>query len=81
MPAGLLQLDPCIPVVGPLGKGQAMGWIDYGAEGELLWIVGDDATGQIWLLPTKDVRLQANLSMGRHRPEKPVALTDIENRR
>jgi hypothetical protein len=34
--SAMFQLNPSIPVVTPDGKGEAMGWIDYGKEDNLL---------------------------------------------
>jgi hypothetical protein len=34
----MFQLNPSIPVVTADGKGEAIGWIDYGKDDELLWI-------------------------------------------
>jgi len=43
----LLQLDPSIPVhVIGKGNGEAVGWIDYGKEDNLIWIVAINDTGE-----------------------------------
>lgn len=43
----------------------AIAVIDYGAEFDLLWVVGMDDGGEIWCVPNPQVRLKANWSMGR----------------
>lgn len=62
----MLQLNPTIPifVVSKNKKGYALGWIDYSSEHDLLWICGLDS-GECWIVPNKDVRLQDNWSLGR----------------
>ncbi len=52
------------------GRGQAVGWIDYGPEHDLLWIVFMDASRECWQVPTPEIRAQVNWSMGR-RGEAP----------
>ena len=43
------QLNPTIPVVTPRGKGNAVGWIDYGMEDDLYWIVFQADTCECWV--------------------------------
>lgn len=64
----ILQLNPCIPVyvVSKQATGQAIGWLDYSAEHDLYWLVGLDSGGEIWILPNSDIRLQKNITLGRH---------------
>jgi hypothetical protein len=63
----MLQLDPPIPIhVLEKGRGQAIGWIDYGKEDHLIWIVALDENGQVWLAPNPEVRFLNNYSMGRN---------------
>ena len=62
----ILQLSPPIPLTTPKGPGQAWILIDYSQEHNLLWVVADDATGEIWAWPNKDVRAQQNLSIERN---------------
>lgn len=65
------QLDPPLPLhVVDRGAGMAIAVIDYGAEFDLLWVVGMDDGGEVWCVPNPQVRLQANWSMGR-RKETP----------
>ena len=65
-----IQLDPTIPLLTPKGSGSAIFMIDYGPEHHLLWVVIDDATGEIWSWPNPQVRGERNISMGR--PNKPT---------
>lgn len=67
----ILQLNPMIPVNvlegkgWPLGLGQALALLDYSSEHNTLWLVGYDKTGELWWIPQKYVRLQANMSLER----------------
>lgn len=62
----LLQLNPSIPVyVKDKGNGEAVGWIDYGKEDHLLWLVALDSDGSVWAVPNPDIRLLNNYSIGR----------------
>jgi hypothetical protein len=73
----LLQLQPTIPVECSKGKGQALGWIDYGSEHDIIWIVCLDDTGQCWCERNKFVRVQNNYTMGRNViTEKPKGTHD-----
>jgi hypothetical protein len=66
-----LQLDPSIPVyVVGKGKGEAVGWIDYGKEDNLIWIVAIHDTGEVWCAPNPDIRFLNNYSIGRKVIEK-----------
>jgi hypothetical protein len=73
----LLQLNPTVPVrIEPFdgcrgGKGNALGWIDYLPEHDLLWIVAlDDDSGEAepWCVPNKHVRFPQNITYGRYKP-------------
>lgn len=61
------QLNPTIWMNTPKGVGLCHFLIDYGEEHDLMWVVADDATGQIWMWPNPDVRLIKNLSLGAKR--------------
>jgi hypothetical protein len=61
----LLQLKPEIPVRTPRGNGQAIGWIDYGEEHDIFWIVFLDDTGECWTFDNKEIRAFPNSTMGR----------------
>jgi uncharacterized cupin superfamily protein len=60
----MLQLHPTIWLKTPKGVGLAHFVIDYGEEHDLLWVVADDATGEVWTWPNPDVRLVKNISLG-----------------
>jgi hypothetical protein len=63
----MLQLNPSLPVhVVDRGSGEAVGWIDYGKEDDLIWIVAIDATGEVWLAPNNKIRFMKNYSIGRN---------------
>lgn len=64
----MIQLNPSIPVIvmrKGSSSGQALGWIDYSPEQDLLWIVALDANGEIWIVPNNEIRLPENWSMKR----------------
>ena len=64
----LTQLNPPLPLhVVDRGSGFAVAVIDYGQEFDLLWIVAMDDGGEIWCVPTPQVRMPVNWSMGRHK--------------
>jgi hypothetical protein len=68
--AGLLQLNPPLPVLartvdGLWSKGWAHVLIDYGIDADLLWVVFFDAGGACWTVRNKDLRAQANWTIGR----------------
>lgn len=59
----ILQLKPTIWLETPKGLGLAHFLIDYGEEHDLLWVVIDDATGEIWTWPNPKVRGIKNVSL------------------
>lgn len=62
----ILQLNPSIPVyVTGKGTGECIAWFDYGKEDHVLWMVCMTETGEIWLIPNPQIRLQSNPSLGR----------------
>ena len=62
----ILQLNPSIPVfVVNKGQGEAIGWLDYGKEDHLLWIVAMCDSGEVWTVPNPEIRLLNNYSIGR----------------
>jgi hypothetical protein len=65
----MIQLNPTIPVVTPKGKGDAIGWIDYGQETDLFWVVFQTDTCECWTWANKDIRAQQNLTIGRKKGE------------
>ena len=71
----LIQLNPPIPVVTPLGAGEAVGWIDLSNEHDLQWICFIAETRACVIFRTPYIRQQENLTMGRERidPKKLFA--------
>lgn len=61
----ILQCNPPIPVVSPLGKGLAQFVIDPGVEHNLQWVVFQHDTGECWTWENQDIRAQNNLTVGR----------------
>ena len=60
------QLRPSIPMRSPRASGEAIAVIDYGKEDDLLWLIIDDSTGQVWCVPNAEVRAFRNYSIGRN---------------
>lgn len=74
----ILQLDPQIPVYVeqnaagfPMGKGSALGWLDYSQEHQLIWIIAMQVGGRVYLVPNQYVSLQLNLSLERYAGPAP----------
>ena len=67
----MLQLNPTIWMRTPKGVGLCHFVIDYGEEHDLLWVVADDATGELWTWPNPEVRLIPNKSMDAPRTPSP----------
>ena len=65
MTSTMFQLNPSIPVVTRDGKGEAMGWIDYGKDDDLLWIVFLQKNGECWIYPNPQIRACPNATVGR----------------
>lgn len=59
----ITQLSPTIWMRTPRGIGICHFVIDYGEEHDLLWVVVDDATGEIWTWPNTKVRCIPNISL------------------
>jgi hypothetical protein len=62
----MLQLNPQIPVVTPLGKAWAFAIIDYSQEHDLQWVCFQDHTGECWTWGNRDIRAQKNITIGRN---------------
>ena len=60
----MTQLNPPIPLDTPKGPAYAHLAIDYGQEHYLLFVCFVNETGECWILPNRDVRIQKNVSMG-----------------
>lgn len=66
----ITQLNPTIPVyVLGKGAGYALALIDYGQEHNLIWVTAINETGEVWCAPNPKVRVTANWTMGRPRPQ------------
>lgn len=66
----MIQLDPPLWLRTPKGVGLCHFCIDYGAEHDLIWVVGDDATGEIWAWPNPQVRMIPNVSLDAERRDR-----------
>jgi hypothetical protein len=64
----LSQLNPPLPLLTPKGKAWAHLVIDYGPEADLMWVCFQDQDGACWTWPNRDVRIQANATLGRVTP-------------
>ncbi len=60
----MLQLNPPLPVDTPKGSGYAPLVIDYSQEHYVLFVCFLNETGECWVYPNRDVRIQANVTMG-----------------
>ena len=60
----MTQLDPPIPLDTPKGPAYAHLAIDYGQEHYLLFVCFVNETGECWIFPNREVRIQKNVSMG-----------------
>jgi hypothetical protein len=61
----LTQLNPPLPLLTPKGKAWAHLVIDYGPEADLMWVCFQDQDGACWTWSNRDVRIQANATLGR----------------
>jgi hypothetical protein len=61
----LTQLNPPLPLLTPKGKAWAHLVIDYGPEADLMWVCFQDEDGACWTWSNRDVRIQANATLGR----------------
>jgi hypothetical protein len=73
--SSILQLNPPIPVVTADGKGEAIGWIDYGKDDDLLWIVFLQKNGECWIYPNPQIRACPNVTLGRMPQVSTAALS------
>ena len=71
----MLRLDPPIPVDTPIGGAFAYFVIDSGPDHDLDFVCFLDATGECWMAHSRDVRIQANETMGRPAAETPASPT------
>jgi hypothetical protein len=61
----MLQLNPPLPVLTAKGRGYAYVVQDYSQDHDTVFLVGDNATGELWWVPQYELRLQENVSFGR----------------
>jgi len=62
----MIQLNPPLPIVTPLGKSFAHVLIDYGIEHDLMWVCFQNDTGECWTWANKDIRADKNITIGRN---------------
>ena len=60
----MMQLNPPLPLDTPKGPAYAHMTIDYSQEHYVLFVCFLHETGECWVFPNKDVKLQRNLTMG-----------------
>jgi hypothetical protein len=60
----MLQLNPPIPLDTPKGPAYAHLVIDYGQEHYVLFVCFVNQTGECWIFPNRDVKVEKNLTMG-----------------
>jgi hypothetical protein len=60
----MMQLNPPLPLDTPKGPAYAHMAIDYSQEHYVLFVCFVRATGECWVFPNRDVKLEANLTMG-----------------
>jgi hypothetical protein len=65
----ITQLNPPLPLDTTKGEGWAHFLIDYGPESALFWVVFMDKDGACWTVPNPEVRMHANWTLGRRKPE------------
>lgn len=61
----ILQLSPQLPVETPKGRGFAFLVLDYSEEHDLYFVCSLSPSGEIWTFSNREVRLQANITLGR----------------
>jgi hypothetical protein len=73
----ILQLNPPIPMHTPKGEGLAWILIDHGVEFNLLWVVCQNETGEVWTWDNTKVRGDKNVSMGRLLAHKASEIKEL----
>ena len=76
----MMQLNPPIPVDTPRGPAYAHLVIDYSQEHYVLFVCFLAESGECWVLPNKDVKLQKNLTMGVRLPATNGPADAVVNR-
>lgn len=61
----IIQLNPPLPLISPIGKCLCHFMIDEGIEHHLKWVCIQDSTGEIWTWENTDIRAQKNITYGR----------------
>ncbi|MBX9626780.1 MAG: hypothetical protein K2X82_23465 [Gemmataceae bacterium] len=74
----MLQLNPPLPVDTPRGPAYAHLVIDYSQEHYVLFVCFLQETGECWVVPNRDVKLQQNLTMGVRLPPKPTRVPSAD---
>jgi hypothetical protein len=69
----ILQLNPPLPLDTPKGPAYAHMVIDYSQEHYVLFVCFLCDTGECWVYPNRDVKLQKNLTMGIRTPPPRAA--------
>jgi hypothetical protein len=67
----MIQLNPPIHVLTPLGEGDALMVIDYGCHLNTVWVVWLFAEGKVTHFDSSDIRVMGNLMYGIPHPEPP----------
>lgn len=60
----MIQLNPQINVLTPLGEGWAFLIIDYGPWLNTNWVVRLNETGQVKHFDSNDIKIEGNLTLG-----------------
>jgi len=67
----MIQLNPTVPLETPKGRAHALFLIDYGQEHDLYWVTFLDNGGECWTFSNREVRAQANQTIGRRLDATP----------
>lgn len=74
----MLQLNPPLPLISPLGKCLAHAMVDYGLEEKLYFVCFQDDNGECWVWNNQQIKAQENISYGRktsvgkEKPQKEI---------
>jgi hypothetical protein len=67
----MLQFNPPLWVMTPLGEGHALVLLDYGPSLNTVWVVHLFADGQVTHVDSSEVRVMGNPMYGIPHPEQP----------
>jgi hypothetical protein len=67
----MIQLNPPIHVLTPLGEGDTLMVIDYGCHLNTVWVVWLFAEGKVTHFDSSDIRVMGNLMYGIPHPDPP----------